>query len=81
MSWTVTMWHFGRDSLTEYSGERFHITWEEGLKVFRIYSKGFKNKKKMKIREEIQEYPNKPLKEAFIDKLTEVEDHENKEDI
>ena len=81
MSWTVTMWHFGRDSLTEYSGERFHITWEGGLKVFRIYSKGFKNKKKMKIREEIQEYPNKPLKDAFIDKLTEVEDHENKEDI
>ena len=32
MSWTVTMWHFGRDSLTEYSGERFHITWEEGIK-------------------------------------------------
>ena len=48
MSWIVTMWRFGRDSLTEYSGERFHITWEEGLKVFRIYSKGLK--KKIKIR-------------------------------
>ncbi len=81
MSWTVTMWHFGRDSLTEYSGERFHITWEEGLKVFRIYSKKFHNKEKMKIREEVQEYPNKPLEEAFMNKIKEIKDDESKEDM
>jgi hypothetical protein len=81
MTWTVTMWHFGRDSLTEYSGERFHITWEDGLKVFRVYSKAFTNKKKMKIREEVQEYPNKSLEEAFKDKINEIEDRKSKEDV
>jgi hypothetical protein len=45
-SWIVTMWHFGSDSLTEYSGARFHITWGEALNVFRAYSKKFANKKK-----------------------------------
>ncbi len=39
MSWIVTMWHFGQDSLTEYTGERFEISWCDGLRVFRIYSK------------------------------------------
>ncbi len=37
-----TMWHFDRDSLTEYRGERFHLSWREGLKVFRIYSKRYR---------------------------------------
>ncbi len=27
MTWIVTMWHFGQDSLTEYTGERFEISW------------------------------------------------------
>ena len=31
--------------------------------------RGKKKKKIMKIRDEVQEYPNKPLKEAFMDKL------------
>ena len=37
-----------------------------------IYSKeyeGKRDKKIMKVRDEIQEYPNKPLKEAFYNKL------------
>jgi hypothetical protein len=28
-SWIVTMWHFGTDSLSEYTGERFEMTWED----------------------------------------------------
>jgi len=40
-----------------------------------IYSKEYKGrsgkKKTMKVRKEIQEYPNKPLKEALMDKLKE----------
>ena len=72
------MWHFGQDSLTEYTGERFEISWGDGLKLFRIYSKEYhQNKKKMRIRKETQEYPNKPLKEAFMDKISEEDgDHE-----
>lgn len=73
MSWTVTMWHFGRDSLVTYRGEMFEITWRDALGVFnRVYSKEFRNKKKVLIRKEIQEYPNKPLCEAFLDKIQEV---------
>ncbi len=46
MSWIVNMWHFGHDSLTGYSGEKFEIPWEDGLKLFRIYSKEIPNRKK-----------------------------------
>ena len=41
MTWIVTMWHFGQDSLIGYTGERFEISWKEDLKVFRIYSKEY----------------------------------------
>jgi hypothetical protein len=44
-TWIVTMWHFGKDSLTGYTDERFEILWKDGLKVFRIYSKEYRNKK------------------------------------
>ena len=68
MSWTVKMWHFGQDALTSYSGQKFVICWEDRLNVFHhIYSKEYGNK--IKIRKEIQEYPNKPLEAAFMDKL------------
>src|SRR3954463_6127500 len=74
MSWTVKMWHFGQDVLTSYSGDKFEITWEDSLNLFRIYSKEYVNKK-MKVRNEVQECPNKPLEEAFMDKLK--DDNEN----
>jgi len=74
MSWTVKMWHFGQDALTSYSGQKFDISWEDSLNVFHhhIYSKEYEGKrgrKIMKVRNEIQEYPNKPLEEALMDKL------------
>ncbi len=73
MSWTVTMWHFGRDSLVAYRGEMFEISWKDALGVFnRVYSKQYKNKKKVLIRKEVQEYPDKPLCEAFMEKIQEV---------
>jgi hypothetical protein len=44
------------------------MTWEDSLNVFyHIYSKEYG--KKMKVRKEVQEYPNKPLDNAFMDKL------------
>ena len=67
MLWTIKMWHFGKDALTSYSGEKFEITWEDSLKLFNIYSKEYGNKK-MKVRKEIQEYPNKSLEYAVMDK-------------
>ena len=64
----VTMWHFGKDALTSYSGEKFDMSWEDSLNVFHhIYSKEY-GKKRMKIRNEIKEYPNKSLEYAVMDK-------------
>jgi len=68
----VALW---KDALTSYSGQKFDMSWEDRLNMFHhhIYSKeyeGNRGKKKiMKVRDEIQEYPNKPLEDAFIDKL------------
>ena len=64
------MWHFGQDALTSYSGEKFDMSQEDGLNVlYHIYSKEYGDKKKMKVRKEVQELPNKPLEEALMDKL------------
>jgi hypothetical protein len=46
MTWIVTMWYFGQDSLTEYTGERFEISWGDGLRLFRVYSKEYHQNKK-----------------------------------
>jgi hypothetical protein len=71
MLWTVTMWHFGQDSLTGYSGEKFEIQWKDGLQLFHMYTKKISSNKKTKkiIRKEIQEYPKKSLEDAFKENL------------
>lgn len=67
--WTVTMWHFGRDSFVEYTGEKFSITIEQAQGIMtRIYSKDLKRGKR-KIRLEIQEYPRKSISEAIQEKI------------
>jgi hypothetical protein len=68
-SWTVTMWHFGSDSLNSYNGERFESTWDDGENaLMRIYTKDLKTEG-TKIRRERQEYPNKRFDEAIDEKL------------
>jgi len=67
------MWHFGQDSRTTYKGEKFEITVDESYQLFRVYSKQYKKNKPMIIRKEIQEYPNKPLEDAFFEKI----EHQN----
>ena len=57
-SWIVTMWHFGTDSLSEYAGEKFEMTWEDGEHaLLRIYTKDMKEGNGIRIRKERQEYP------------------------
>jgi hypothetical protein len=69
MGWIVTMWHFGVDGLTEYSGEKFSCTWEVGQNaLIRAYTKDFRNGK-THIRLERQEYPSKSLACAIEEKL------------
>ena len=77
MSWTIKMWHFGKDALTGYNGEKFEITWEDSLKLFNIYSKEYCNKK-MKVRKEIQEYRNKPLATEFMYRIKDIKNNSNK---
>ncbi|MGA9840926.1 MAG: hypothetical protein WBQ25_01280 [Nitrososphaeraceae archaeon] len=67
-SWIVTMWHFGTDSLSEYAGEKFEMTWEDGEHaLLRIYSKDMKDG--LRIRKERQEYPGVRLDVAIHEKL------------
>ena len=65
-SWIVTMWHFGIDSLSEYAGEKFEMTWEDGEHaLLRIYSKDMKEGNGIRIRRERQEYPGVRLDVAM----------------
>ena len=69
MGWIVTMWHFGVDGVTEYTGEKFACTWEVGQNVLiRAYTKDFRNGN-TRIRLEKQEYPRKSLAYAIEEKL------------
>jgi hypothetical protein len=43
------MWYFGVDSIDEYSGKEFHVTFEDGMSdLFRIYTKRMENNKQTK---------------------------------
>jgi len=69
MGWIVTMWHFGVDGLTEFTGERFECMWEVGQNaLIRAYDKDFRNGRRH-IRLEKQEYPRKSLACAIEEKL------------
>lgn len=68
--WIVTMWHFGADASTEYSGEKFSVTWETAeLTLVRAYSKTM-NDRKTKIRLERQEYPKATLADIIEQRLS-----------
>ena len=72
--WTITLWHMGKDSLSEYSKEMFHCKWDLAEKMsLRIYSKELERGKK-KVRIEVQQTPNisiEELKNAIIKKILE----------
>ena len=62
------MWHFGRDGLLEYTGEKFLITAGNAEHILtRIYAKDFGKYKKIRL--ERQEYPNKTVIDAVDEKL------------
>lgn len=67
-SWIITMWHFGRDSLVEYTNAKSSITVETAQHILtRLYVKEFNGKNKIRI--EKQEYPRKTVLEAIEEKL------------
>jgi len=73
-NWTITLWHIGKDSLSEYSKEMFHCKWDLAEKIaLRIYSKEVQTGKK-KVRAEIQQNPGisiEELQNAIIRKILE----------
>jgi hypothetical protein len=67
--WIVKMWHFGVDSIDEYSGKEFEVTFEQGMAdLIRIYTKRLVGNKQ-KLRVERQEYPNQEVADAIVRKL------------
>jgi hypothetical protein len=82
-SWTVTMWHFGRDSIERYNGEKFEAAWEDFRgEWIRAYSKEMtgepyannrkKAHKKQIVRIERQEYPRERLRAVVEQKLSSI---------
>jgi hypothetical protein len=64
--WIVKMWHFGVDSINEYEGKEFEVTFEECMSdLYRIYIKRMNNGRKI-IRVEHQEYPNQKAIVAWL---------------
>jgi hypothetical protein len=67
-SWTVTMWHFGRDALVGITDDKFCITVETAEHILtRLYVKDFGGKNKPRI--EKQEYPKKTVVDAIEEKM------------
>ena len=63
----IVLWHFNRDSLTEYSGEKFNCSWKVAKNLFiRIYSKELKLKTTI-VRMEIQENPDIIFKQLLYE--------------
>ena len=62
VDWTVTSWHYGKDSLNEVSGASFNVTFETWSRTLgRIYCKS--ELKKIRV-EEIQS-PRRTVQELF----------------
>lgn len=67
-SWIVTMWHFGRDSLFQYTNEKSCITMGTTQHMLaRLYVKESNGKNKVRI--EKQEYPKKTVVDAIEEEL------------
>jgi hypothetical protein len=62
--------HFGVDSIAEYTGKEFEVTFEEGvLDLYRVYTKCIKKDGKNRVRADRQEYPNQEYADAIVKKL------------
>ena len=66
--WQVAKWHYGRDSTQEFNGAAFNITFKMWCGALaRIYL--HQQNKIKKLRVEVTQTPNKPLREAVAEKL------------
>ena len=66
--WKVVMWHYGKDSAQEFSGEAFNITFKMWCgELARIYV--HEQDHSRKVRFEVIETPKKPLQQVIANKL------------
>jgi hypothetical protein len=66
---TTKMWHFGFDTIDEYTRKKIEVTFEEGVSdLYKIYTKRMKDGKN-RVRVENQEYPNQAFADALVRKL------------
>lgn len=66
--WKVAMWHYGKDSAQEFSGEAFNITFKMWCgELARIYVHEQENSRK--VRFEVLETPRKTLQQVIANKL------------
>jgi hypothetical protein len=57
--WINKMWHFGVDTIAEYTGKQFEVTFEASVSdLYLVYTKCMKKDGKNRVRAERQEYPN-----------------------
>ena|SRR5215831_17301767 len=67
--WIVTMWHFGVDTIQEYTRKEFEVTFGDGISdLYRVYTKRMKDGR-VKVRSERQQYPDQEYADAIIRKL------------
>jgi hypothetical protein len=67
--WIVKLWHFGVDTVDEYTGKEFEVTFDEGKSdLYRLYTKQMKGGKNI-VRIEHQENPNQAFADAMVRKL------------
>lgn len=68
--WIVKMWHFGVDTINEYSGNEFEVTFGDGISdLYRLYTKHMKKDGNNRVRVEHQQYPNQEYADAIVRKL------------
>ena len=52
------MWHFGVDTIGEYTGKEFEVTFGDGISdLYMVYTKRMKDGR-IKVRSENQQYPD-----------------------
>jgi hypothetical protein len=68
MAWIVTRWDFGMDALVTYTGKQFFFSWHTSQNVLLVfYTKQWGENNRIRV--EIQEFPDKPLGKALIERL------------
>jgi hypothetical protein len=67
--WIVTMWHFGVDTIQEYTGKEFEVTFGDSISdLYGVYTKRMKDGK-IKVRSESQQYPDQEYADSIVRKL------------